>query len=223
MSNEITAVIPVKKNSSRLPNKNILPFNETTLLEHKIIQLKKTQGVTRIIVSSDSEYMLSLAQKHGVETDLRPIHFANESKPFSDFLEYITSKISTPNMLWSCCTSPLVDENLYSKAIEKYFWCLENNYDSLITTYDFKHFLLDENGTLNFERGPKHVNSEDLPKLDLFTNGAILAPLKSMTLWKYHFGPNHYRFPVTQAESIDIDTPTDYLVAKALWAEVMEK
>lgn len=32
MSDKITAVIPVKGNSTRLPNKNILPFGDSNLL-----------------------------------------------------------------------------------------------------------------------------------------------------------------------------------------------
>lgn len=38
--NDLTAIIPVKKHSNRLPNKNILPFGDTNLLVHKIGQLK---------------------------------------------------------------------------------------------------------------------------------------------------------------------------------------
>lgn len=45
MENEmkITAVIPVKGDSSRLKNKNILPFAESNLLIHKIRQLKQVE------------------------------------------------------------------------------------------------------------------------------------------------------------------------------------
>ena len=43
MSDKITAVVPVKGNSTRLPNKNILPFAESNLLEHKIYQLKEVK------------------------------------------------------------------------------------------------------------------------------------------------------------------------------------
>ena len=44
MSDKITAVVPVKGNSTRLPNKNILPFGDSNLLQHKIEQLKQVKG-----------------------------------------------------------------------------------------------------------------------------------------------------------------------------------
>ena len=36
MKKKISAIIPVKANSSRLPGKNILPFGKSNLLLHKI-------------------------------------------------------------------------------------------------------------------------------------------------------------------------------------------
>ena len=51
MNKTITAVIPVKGNSTRLPNKNILPFGDSNLLQHKIEQLKHVEGLHEIIVS----------------------------------------------------------------------------------------------------------------------------------------------------------------------------
>ena len=54
----ITAIIPVKGDSSRLSHKNILPFGDSNLLIHKIRQLKAVSEVRNIIVSSDSDEML---------------------------------------------------------------------------------------------------------------------------------------------------------------------
>ena len=82
MNNSITAVIPVKGNSTRLPNKNILPFAGTNLLEHKINQLKAVKGINEIICSSDSDEMLAIADKCGIKAIKRPKQFADESVPF---------------------------------------------------------------------------------------------------------------------------------------------
>ena len=47
MNRTITAVVPVKANSSRLPGKNILPFGNSNLLLHKIEQLKQVDEISR--------------------------------------------------------------------------------------------------------------------------------------------------------------------------------
>ena len=55
MSHNITAVIPVRKNSVRLKNKNFINFAyKKSLLEIKIYQLKKVKYIHEIVVSSDS-------------------------------------------------------------------------------------------------------------------------------------------------------------------------
>lgn len=218
---KVYAVIPVKKNSSRLPNKNILPFGNSTLLEHKISQLKKINGIDKIIVSSDSDVMLQKASNMNVTAIKRPDDLANESRPLSDFFEYICDIINDDNgiLIWSCCTSPLFDENLIQDALNIYQDKINNynNYDSLITVYKFKHYLIDEKGPINYKLGLNHSNSQDLKDLYLFSNGIIIAKLSDVKKWKYNYGPNAYRFEVNQKESIDIDTKEDYIFAKTLY------
>lgn len=216
---KISAVIPVKANSSRLPKKNILPFRSSNLLQEKINQLKQIQElgfINEIIVSSDSAEMLEMARKSNVTIDERPLCYADESRPFSDFLLYICSQIQYDTLMWACCTSPFMDVETYINCIQKYKIEIENGYDSLITVYKFQHFLLDKKGPFNFKRGPLHVNSQELPSFDLFTNGLILSPKNKVIEWKYHFGENPYRFYVNAKQAIDIDTKTDYDISIAL-------
>ena len=109
MNKTITAVIPVKGNSTRLPNKNILPFAESNLLEHKINQLKQVRGLHEIICSSDSDEMLAIAEKCGIKAIKRPKQYADESVPFGMFLEYLCDTIEGEHLLYACATSPCVE------------------------------------------------------------------------------------------------------------------
>lgn len=223
-NSSITAVVPVKKNSSRLPGKNFLPFRGfDTLLESKIDYLKKTKNIDRILVSSDSEEAMAIAKKMNVDFELRPIEFANESRPLSDFFEYIGGLITTDHMLWACVTSPLIDNVDFDKIINKYKNnCIDGNYDSIITVSDFQHYLMDQDGPLNYELGAKHLNSDSLPKLSLFTNGCLICSVKNLIKWKYNYGNKAYRYKVPQNKSIDIDTKWDYITAIA-WEKEMTK
>jgi CMP-N-acetylneuraminic acid synthetase len=211
----LTAFVPVKGLSSRLPGKNWLPFNGTTLLGHKIGQLKEVLRVDQVIVSSESDLLLEIAQSSGVKGLKRPFEFANESRPFSDFVNYVAEIVETDHIMWSCATSPMVGPRLYGTAIDAYFNGLEAGFDSLVTTFPFRHYVFDDKGPLNFERGSNHKNSQDLPDWDLYTNGVILAPTSRYKEWGYNYGPNPLRFRVSQFEAIDIDTEEDYVAALA--------
>ncbi len=218
MSNKISAVIPVKGNSTRLPNKNILPFGESNLLQHKIEQLKQVEGIHEIICSSDSDEMLKIAEEAGIKAIKRPIQYANESVPFGMFLEYVCDIIEGDHLMWACATSPLVEPYLYRKAIKTYFEKLEEGYDSLITCAPYQTYLMDEKGPLNFKMGLEHKNSEQLPLLYHFTNGIDLAPKDKVKEWHYNYGPKAYRLLVNKREAADIDDVYDYEIAKALYA-----
>ena len=82
MDKTITAIIPVKGNSTRLPNKNVLPFGNSNLLQHKIDQLKQVEGLHEIICSSDSDEMLQIAEKAGIP--IVPMTIVNSAAIFED-------------------------------------------------------------------------------------------------------------------------------------------
>lgn len=218
MSDKITAVVPVKGNSSRLPNKNILPFGDSNLLQHKIEQLKQVKGLHEIIVSSDSDEMLAIGEKCGVKAIKRPTRYADESVPFGMFLEYVCDIIEGDHLMWACATSPCVEPYLYEKAIKTYFEKLQEGYDSLVTCSPYQTYLMDENGPLNFKMGLEHKNSEQLPMLYHFTNGIDLAPKDKVREWHYNYGPKYYKLLVNKREAADIDDVYDYEMAKALYA-----
>ena len=215
MSERITAIIPAKAMSGRLPHKNTLPFGESNLLVHKIRQLKKVELIKEIIVSSEDDEILSMADAEGVRAVRRPYEFSAETKPFQDFLYYIVGEASEDHVMWACCTSPMVDIETYNRGCRTYFEKLKEGYDSLITVMEYHHYLLDKDmKPYTFKWGPDHRNSQELDKLYFFTDGIQLAPKTSMREWHYYFGHNPYGMEVDQKTSTDVDTIYDYLLGR---------
>lgn len=214
----ITAVIPVRAGSTRIPNKNLAPFAGSSLLEHKIEVLKQVPEVTKILVSSNSEKMLEVAAKHGAETHVRPIEYCDEKTlPFADTVKLICSEVDGDNILWTLCTTPLVTPETYSEAIAIYLAKREKGYDSLIAVEELKRFIWDENGPLNYELGEKQVPSQQLPNWYSVTSGVFLAPREKMVEWKYMFGGKIYKHIVDHITAIDIDDPEDMVIAEMLF------
>lgn len=218
-ANVITAVIPVRAGSRRMKNKNIASFNGTTLLEHKIEVLKRVPEISRIVVSSDSEYMLALAEAHGALTHKRPIEYCDEqTKTFGEVVRFVCSSVEGDHILWTPCTCPLIYPKLYSQAISCYWKVRNDGYDSLMSVEPLKRYLWDETGPINYELGLKHVPSQQLPNLYIVTNGILLAPREKMIEWAYFFGPHPYKFVLDKLTSVDIDDELDLIHAQA-WFE----
>lgn len=215
----ITAVVPVRAGSRRMKNKNIAPFNGTTLLEHKLEILKSVPEISKIVVSSDSEYMLELATRHGVLIHKRPLEYCDEqTKTFGEVVRFVCSAVEGDHVLWSPCTSPLVYPKLYSQAISRYWEALKDGFDSLMTVELLKRYLWDETKPLNYELGIKHVPSQQLPDLYVVTNGILLAPREKMIEWAYFFGLHPYKFVLEKFAAVDVDDELDLLQAQA-WFE----
>lgn len=60
---KITAVIPVRKGSQRVPNKNLRTFADTTLLELKIQTLLQVPEIDEIVVNTDSEEAIEIVNR----------------------------------------------------------------------------------------------------------------------------------------------------------------
>ena len=67
MKQKIVAIIPIRKNSQRVKNKNFKNFYKgKSLLEIKVKQLKKVSEIDKIVISSDSLKAERIAKKYKV-------------------------------------------------------------------------------------------------------------------------------------------------------------
>lgn len=222
MEDNVTAVIPVRAGSKRLKNKNIYPFAESNLLVNKITQLKSVSLVDKIVVSSDSDEMLEMAQNAGADTHKRAIEYCDEkTKSFGEVVSHVCENVTGDNILWATCTSPLVTAKNYSDAILEYFEALTNGFDSLMSVEPFKRYLWNEEGPMNYELGLKHVPSQQLEELYFVTDGILMAPRLKMIEWNYFHGVNPKKFILEKIHCVDIDDILDLEVAKA-WHKLLD-
>jgi N-acylneuraminate cytidylyltransferase len=76
---EILAIIPARGGSKGIPRKNIRNFAGYPLIAWSIAAAKKSELVTRIIVSTDDEEIAAVAREWGAETPfLRPVELAQD-------------------------------------------------------------------------------------------------------------------------------------------------
>ena len=221
---KVTAVIPVRGGSRRLPNKNILPFGDSNLLVHKIRQLKLVAEIDDIVVSSDSDIMLDMARREGVIVQKRPDEYCDEkTKTFNEVVEYVASHTSGDHMIWAPCVCPLVTPAMYSDAIQKYFTIVVNGGgDSLVSVKLFKEYLWGESGPINYT-AEKHVPSQQLPDWKVIINGFYMASREDMVDWKYFFGKNPAMYVIDKDHAIDIDDGVDFAMAELLYKKMAQQ
>jgi N-acylneuraminate cytidylyltransferase len=142
-----------------------------------------------------------------------------ETKSFGEVVAHICENVTGEHILWATCTSPLVEPHQYREAINCYFNTLGEGYDSLMSVEEFRRYIWDDKGPLNYKLGIHHVPSQNLPPLYRVTDGILLAPRLKMIEWQYFHGSSPYLFKMDKRSSIDIDDVYDLACAKA-WLDL---
>ncbi|GHB83394.1 acylneuraminate cytidylyltransferase family protein [Persicitalea jodogahamensis] len=89
MKKNILAIIPARGGSKGLPGKNILPLAGHPLIAYSIKAALDTPGISRVIVSTDSEEIADIALRYGAEVPfLRPAAYATDSSLDIDVFEH---------------------------------------------------------------------------------------------------------------------------------------
>ncbi len=212
--NKMVAIVPARLcNDEGLENKDILPFGKANLLVHKLRQLKQIDGLD-IIVSSENDRIIEMARKEGATAIKRPAALAKSDTMFGDFVKYICEMVQQEHVMWACVTSPLITPSTYRDAAARYFSCLQDGFDSLVTVQRLQRYLMDEKGAINFRPGRNVTIKNQVKPIYIFTNGISIAPRKSLEKWKYTSGEIPYLYELDKRESIDICDAFDYECAK---------
>jgi N-acylneuraminate cytidylyltransferase len=124
----ITAVVPIRKGSQRVIDKNFKDFfNSKSLLELKIESLLQIKNIDDIVVNTDSEDAIKIAKKYGVSYYRREPYYASSVCSQSEFFFNLAETTDSEFIIHSPCTSPLVSINTYNTLIHNF---LNSNNDS---------------------------------------------------------------------------------------------
>ena len=122
----IIAFIFARGGSKGIKNKNLLKFNNTTLLGHAISQAKKSKYIKKIFVSTDSKKIAAKAIIYKAEVPfLRPKNLAKDNSPeilsWKHAIIFLKNKLNiNPEYIVSIpTTSPLRNVSDIDKCIQK--------------------------------------------------------------------------------------------------------
>ena len=211
----ISTVLTVRKGSERVKNKNLKPFYQKNLLAYKIETLLKVKSIKKIIVNTDSEEAIKIANEYGVSYHRREAYYASSECPNSEFWGHIAENTKTEYILFTHCTNPLIKIDTYEKMIET-FYKEKNKFDSFNSVTEVREFLILQNKPLNFEfsKAPNSQNLPDVIKLNFAIN---ILSTNLMRKKKSLIGDNPFFYKINEIESFDINTVNDFEFAEYLF------
>lgn len=228
------AVIPARGGSKGVPGKNIKLLNGKPLLQYTVDSLLEAGCFDRIIVTSDSHEILSVALDLGVESHLRVD--AEESNdvimpdiPAITCLESIPIEVRPEFAFMLQCTSPLVKTETYRSAYEA---LLENPDATVFAAHEAHVFLWQESSSPDkkntwlpinhpfYERiGRQFVKHQQVNELGAFYGFRTSSFIEA----RHRFFSRALPVLLEESEIIDIDTHEDWALAEfklqKLWGE----
>lgn len=205
---KIHALVAVRSGSVRVENKNTKPFAESTLLERKLLQLKRIPQLDGVIVNSNDDAMLDTARRYGCKTVKREAFYATNEVSMSDVYENMAQHCDTDIILYANVTNPLLSDVSICKAIETYK--LESDrIDSLNSAHLIKEFLFLDGKPINYNLR-KQPRSQDLPDIVALNFAINILPREVMISCKNVVGLNPRMFLLDAIEATDIDDQIDF-------------
>lgn len=222
----ILALIPARSGSKGLPGKNIKKLLGKPLIAWTIEQALKSRYIDKVVVSTDSKEIATIAKKYGAEVPfLRPKRLATDKAKSIDAVFHAVDFLEKKGHYFDLImflqpTSPLRITEDIDMAIQSFFL---KKAKVVISVCPMEHSplwagVLPKNLSMK-----KFINSKVLnmrrQKLPQFyrINGAIyFSSLSYLRKNKGFFGVDSFAYIMPRERSIDIDEKIDFAFAEFL-------
>ena len=215
----LTAFLPCRKGSQRIPDKNIKPFAgaKNGLLEIKLEQLLASR-IDNILLSSNDERVLVYAsslQESRIEIVERPDVLSSSETSTDQLIEYVPSIIEEGDVLWTHVTSPFINAKDYNQFIDEYSLAKKDGYDSLMSVKKLQTFLWDGVKEVNYDRSiekwPRTQNIKPLFEVD---SGVFISSIENYIKLNDRIGLKPKLCIQEGLKTFDIDWPEDFELAQ---------
>ena len=219
---KIKALVAVRSGSVRVKNKNVRTFGDSNLLEIKLQQLLRIKNLDGIIVNSNDDSMLKIAESYGVETVKRDSYYASSEVSMSAVYRNMAENFSGDVVAYINVTNPLMKDETIFNLIEVYR-SMGKEHDSVNTTHLVKEFMWQNGQALNYEP-LNQPRSQDLPDIHALNFAVSLISKEKMIELKNVVGEKPFLYPIDYYEATDIDNEIDFEIAEYLFMKkIMER
>lgn len=212
---KITALVPMKGHSERVPNKNIRPINGKPCFHWILETLSNSNYITEILINTDSKEIADSAKKfEKVRVYKRPDFLLGDMISIQPLIEFDIEQSENQYFLQTHSTNPMVQTATLNKAIEVFF--TQEEHDALFSVTPVKSRFYWKDGK-GINHDPKHlIRTQDLDPIFEENSCFYIFSKETNRKTKNRLGSNPMMFPMDSLEAADIDTVEDFY-----WAEYL--
>ncbi|MEN1969993.1 acylneuraminate cytidylyltransferase family protein [Lentibacillus sp. N15] len=205
MRKKVIAFVPIKLNSQRLPNKNILPLGEHCLSWYIFNTLLGIEKIDEVCVFCSDETVMDYLPT-SVKFVKRDRALDRDMVKGNEIYESFIHTVDSDLYLLAHTTSPFMEKNSVENALTN---VLRGGYDSALSVQKKQTFIWYNGQTLNYECNDI-PRTQDIEPIYIETSGFYLFEKEHFLTHKRRIGFTPYFQELNDMEAIDIDTKTDY-------------
>ena len=239
---KVLALVTARGGSKGIPGKNIIDLNGNPMLQYTIEAARQAKGIDRIILSTDSEEIATVASSLGCEVPfLRPSALAEDSSTHLSVILHALDTLRDSHGYEPDCVMLLQPTSPFrtSQDIDKSIHLMQRTQCDLVVGVTpssaslSKLFYMSANEVLQpfaeVTGDSEYIRRQELPKTFAENGSIYLQRVQSLRFPPQHV-PNFGSLRSVDARahimpeerSLDIDTPFDLHLARLLMASPFE-
>ena len=216
---KLNALLPMKGNSERVPNKNMRDFDGAPLYHAVMKSLLASKYIEQVVINTDSDVIAEDAKKHFGERVIiidRPESIQGGDVSMNIIIDYDLQQLEGEYFLQTHSTNPLLRAETIDHAIESYFHKLDT-YDSLFGVTKVQTRFYDKDANPVNHNPEELLRTQDLePLYEENSNFYLFSKESFSNAGQKRIGLKPQIFEVNKLEAVDIDEPEDFKLAELL-------
>ena len=216
----LTALLPMKATSERVPNKNMKDFNGAPLYHAVMKSLLSSKYIDKVVINTDSKVIASDAKENFGDKVMiidRPVSIQGGDVSMNIIIDYDLQRLEGEHFLQTHSTNPLLRPETIDEAIEAYFDSLDV-FDSIFGVTKVQTRFYDKNAQPINHNPEELLRTQDLePLYEENSNFYIFSKESFEKAGRKRIGVKPQIFEVNKLEAVDIDEPEDFVLAELLY------
>ena len=216
MKPKIIALVPMRHQSYRVPQKNYRDFNGRPLFYWILATLSRSSLIDGVYINTDSPVIKKKAPLISKKIRIidRPAHLCSDMIPMNDILLHDVSCVDADYYVQTHSTNPLLKKKTIETAIQTLLKARDK--DSLFSVTRLQTRLWDQDGRPMNHEVNKLIRTQDLPPVYEENSNIYIFTRRSIEENKSRIGKNPILFEIPKNEAWDIDEKIDFKIARCL-------
>ncbi|WP_183579104.1 cytidylyltransferase domain-containing protein [Mucilaginibacter sp. X5P1] len=218
---KLTAIVPMRHSSERVPGKNYRDFAGKPLFHHIVSSLLDCSLIDKVVIDTDSPIVIEQSNKYFPDVLVleRPEHLRDGGIPMNDVLMNTINQVPSEFYLQTHSTNPILSSATIEAGIKKFFEVYPM-YDSLfsVTRKQVRYW---DGLARPLNHNPNILlRTQDLPPV--FEENSCMYIFTKAILERKHnrIGDRPFLYEMAEQEAQDIDVELNFIMAELLYKQI---